>query len=216
MRGALGMPHGARGRLRRPRTASSASSACCAGRGLRPRTASSDFVLGRVAARWPPRTAGAWGTHPAQLGGGWPPVDTQSGQDAGGIDRWPRVVSFLPGKGPLRDAPSGDGDAPLSQGAHLPGGGGGAHARVLSLSLSPSPNAPNTPRQGVGRQRLSEPGDCLSLEAFLAPRVKSTCSLCGANSSTWERETALSALTSACGAPLGRVEGIALSCQPSA
>ena len=36
-------------------------------------------------------------THPSQRGGGWPPVDTQSGREAetGGK----RVVSFLPAKG---------------------------------------------------------------------------------------------------------------------
>ena len=41
--------------------------------------------------------------HPSQRGGGWPPVDTQSGQEAGGIDRWQRVVSFLPAKGQGKD-----------------------------------------------------------------------------------------------------------------
>ena len=64
-----------------------------------------------------------------------------------------------------RDAPSADGDAPLREGEGPGNGGGAGQGLVLSLplSLNPSPNAPNSPRQGVRRQRIPEPGDCLSL-----------------------------------------------------
>jgi hypothetical protein len=166
------------------------SSACCAGLGLRPRP---DSVRGRrpaaqdaflVASTTPDevrststRSGGTkapskrGSTPRGQRGGGWPPVSPSASCQA----RHARTWRQLPARGRAslqlparegaregRDAPSDEGDVPLSQGPG-PGRGGGGQARVPSPSLSPSPNAPTSPRQGVRRQRLPEPGDCLSL-----------------------------------------------------
>ena len=48
--------------------------------------------------------------------------------------------------------------------------GGGGREGDAQASLPPfTPNAIYTPRQGVRRQRISEPGDCLNLDGQAAP-----------------------------------------------
>jgi hypothetical protein len=86
--------------------------------------------------------------HPprGQRGGGWPPVSTSASCPARHARTWRqlparwRASRQLPAREGARgrDAPSAEGDAPLREGAHLPGAGGGAQARVLSPSLDPN------------------------------------------------------------------------------